>query len=42
MDEKVHFLPVVEKFVSVNGEGLSACQLEAFNRFAGCNMWCTY
>ena len=42
MDEKVHFLPVVEKFVSVNGEGLAAGQLAAFIRFAGCNLWCTY
>lgn len=36
------FLPVVEKFVSVNGEGLAAGQLAAFIRFAGCNLWCSY
>lgn len=36
------FLPVVEKFISVNGEGLAAGQLAAFIRFAGCNLWCSY
>lgn len=39
---QAQFLPVVEKFVSVNGEGLAAGQLAAFVRFAGCNLWCSY
>ncbi len=34
--------PVVEKFVSVNGEGLAAGRLAAFVRFAGCNLDCAY
>ncbi len=34
--------PVVEKFVSINGEGLAAGQLAAFIRFAGCNLSCSY
>lgn len=34
--------PVVEKFVSVNGEGQHAGMLAAFIRFAGCNLRCTY
>jgi 7-carboxy-7-deazaguanine synthase len=33
---------VVEKFVSVNGEGNLAGQLAVFIRFAGCNLNCTY
>ena len=32
--------PVVEKFVSINGEGLAAGQLAAFIRVAGCNLSC--
>lgn len=35
-------LPVVEKFVSVNGEGRNAGKLAAFIRFAGCNLACSY
>lgn len=35
-------LPVVEKFVSVNGEGLASGRLAAFIRFAGCNLDCAY
>ena len=34
--------PVVERFVSINGEGLSSGQLAAFVRFAGCNLDCSY
>lgn len=34
--------PVVEQFVSVNGEGLAAGRLAAFIRFAGCNLDCAY
>lgn len=35
-------MPVVEKFVSVNGEGRQAGRLAAFVRFAGCNLRCSY
>lgn len=33
---------VVEKFVSINGEGTKAGQLSVFIRFAGCNLACNY
>jgi len=33
---------VVEKFVSVNGEGTRSGQLAIFIRFAGCNLNCSY
>lgn len=33
---------VVEKFVSINGEGKRAGQLAVFIRFAGCNLDCDY
>ena len=33
---------VVEKFVSINGEGTRAGQLAVFIRFAGCNLNCNY
>ncbi|KHD35503.1 radical SAM protein [Clostridium acetobutylicum] len=33
---------VVEKFVSINGEGLKSGQLSVFIRFAGCNLNCNY
>ncbi|WHH60233.1 putative 7-carboxy-7-deazaguanine synthase QueE [Petroclostridium sp. X23] len=33
---------VVEKFISVNGEGQRVGQLAVFIRFAGCNLRCTY
>lgn len=33
---------VVEKFVSINGEGRRAGELAVFIRFAGCNLNCTY
>ncbi|KZL92192.1 putative 7-carboxy-7-deazaguanine synthase QueE [Clostridium magnum] len=33
---------VIEKFVSINGEGLSCGQLAVFIRFAGCNLNCSY
>ena len=35
-------MPVVEQFVSVNGEGPRAGRLAAFVRFAGCNLRCSY
>lgn len=33
---------VVEKFVSINGEGVKAGQLAIFIRFKGCNLKCDY
>lgn len=33
---------VVEKFISINGEGTRAGQLAVFIRFAGCNLDCNY
>lgn len=33
---------VVEKFVSINGEGKRCGQLAVFIRFAGCNLNCSY
>lgn len=33
---------VVEKFVSINGEGILAGQLAVFIRFKGCNLNCSY
>lgn len=35
-------LDVVEKFVSINGEGPKAGQLAVFIRFKGCNLACEY
>lgn len=34
--------PVVEKFVSINGEGSRSGQLAVFIRFKGCNLNCSY
>ncbi len=34
--------PVVEKFVSINGEGRKAGELSVFIRFRGCNLACSY
>lgn len=33
---------VVEKFISINGEGTHAGELAAFIRFRGCNLCCSY
>lgn len=33
---------VVEKFISINGEGRCAGELAVFIRFAGCNLNCSY
>lgn len=33
---------IVEKFVSINGEGQSAGELSCFIRVAGCNLKCSY
>ncbi len=33
---------VVEKFISINGEGRNAGELACFIRFAGCNLNCSY
>lgn len=35
-------MPVAERFVSINGEGVRAGKLAAFVRFAGCNLSCSY
>ncbi len=35
-------MKVVEKFVSINGEGTRAGELAVFVRFKGCNLRCTY
>lgn len=35
-------MKVVEKFVSINGEGTRAGELAVFIRFKGCNLNCTY
>lgn len=37
----MHF-KVIEKFVSINGEGRLSGQLAIFIRFAGCNLDCSY
>ena len=34
--------PVVEKFISINGEGTKAGMLAAFIRMKGCNLRCNY
>lgn len=34
--------PVVEKFISINGEGQKAGELAAFIRMRGCNLTCNY
>ena len=34
--------PVVEQFVSINGEGTKAGELAVFIRFKGCNLKCSY
>ena len=35
-------MKVVEKFISINGEGRRAGELAVFIRFKGCNMNCSY
>ncbi|MBR1483864.1 MAG: putative 7-carboxy-7-deazaguanine synthase QueE, partial [Ruminococcus sp.] len=35
-------LEVVEKFISINGEGAHAGEMAAFIRFKGCNLRCSY
>ena len=35
-------MKVVEKFVSINGEGTRAGELAVFIRFKGCNLRCAY
>lgn len=34
--------PVVEKFISINGEGIKAGELAVFIRFRKCNLCCSY
>ncbi len=41
-DDAACALPVVERFVSINGEGPRAGRLAAFIRFAGCNLACSW
>ena len=42
MSDKMAELKVVEKFVSINGEGTRAGQLAVFIRLAYCNLNCSY
>lgn len=42
MDAASVALPVVERFVSINGEGLRAGRLAVFIRMAGCNLACSW
>ena len=42
MTVKKNKFKVVEKFVSINGEGRRAGQLAVFIRFKGCNLNCSY
>jgi 7-carboxy-7-deazaguanine synthase len=41
-DKEMNNYKVVEKFVSINGEGKRAGELSCFIRFAGCNLNCGY
>lgn len=40
--ETMSVLPVVERFVSINGEGVNAGKMAAFVRLLGCNLGCSY
>lgn len=42
IEEKMSNYQVVEKFISINGEGSRAGQLAAFIRFYHCNLNCSY
>ena len=42
IEEKMNNYRVVEKFISINGEGSRAGQLAAFIRFYNCNLNCSY
>ncbi len=42
MNLEKYTFPVVEHFISINGEGRRAGQLALFVRFAGCNLSCAY
>lgn len=42
IDKNVIKYPVVEKFASINGEGILAGQPAVFIRFRGCNLSCSY
>ena len=35
-------MKVIEKFLSINGEGLKSGELAVFIRFQGCNLRCPY
>lgn len=40
--ETYNTYPVIERFVSIDGEGTHAGRLAAFIRFSGCNLRCSY
>ena len=42
IEEKMNNYRVVEKFISINGEGSRAGQLAALIRFYNCNLNCSY
>ncbi len=42
VDETTPLYPVIERFVSIDGEGRHAGRLAAFIRFSGCNLRCSY
>lgn len=42
MEQKQNIYQVVEKFVSINGEGQRAGEIAVFLRFKGCNLKCSY
>ncbi len=41
-EDKMALFNVVEKFISINGEGRKAGELAVFIRFKGCNLRCVY
>ncbi|MDE5753969.1 MAG: putative 7-carboxy-7-deazaguanine synthase QueE [Oscillospiraceae bacterium] len=42
MNQSAYYYKVVEKFVSINGEGKHAGELAVFIRFFSCNLNCSY
>lgn len=39
---RIKMYPIMEKFISINGEGAHTGELAAFIRFRGCNLQCSY
>ena len=39
---RIKMYPIMEKFISINGEGTRAGELAVFVRFTGCNLRCSY